>query len=158
MLTPWNPFNDLFRIDSALEPRRTTRGRAFEPAVDVIENDDAYVLNAEVPGMDPEDIDIRLDANVLTLSGERSWNDETSRDGYQRVERAFGRFERSFVLPDTVNTDDIDASVENGLLRVTLPKEAKTLPRRIEVKASKLADKAKKLFTKGESAGSTATA
>ena len=106
----------------------------FVPAVDIIERDNEYVLEAEVPGLKKDEIRIDLKDGVLTISGERKYEDEEKKDKYTRVERCYGSFTRSFTLPDHVETDKIDASYKDGVLSVTLPKGEKARPKAIDVK------------------------
>ena len=106
----------------------------FVPAVDIIERDNEYVLEAEVPGLKKDEIRIDLKDGVLTISGERKYEDEEKKDKYTRVERCYGSFTRSFTLPDHVETDKIDASYKDGVLTVTLPKGEKARPKAIDVK------------------------
>ncbi len=106
------------------------------PAVDVQETKDAFVLRADLPGVDPKDIDITMENGVLTLRGRRS-NETTSEErGYQRVERLSGEFFRRFTLPDVADAESIAAQTSNGVLTVRIAKRAEVQPRRIEVKAS----------------------
>ena len=111
-----------------------TRG-AWSPNVDIYENKDQIVLEAELPGMRPDDVDISIENNVLTLHGERKFEKKDDNDNFHRVERSYGSFTRSFTLPPTVAADTADATFDNGLLRLTLAKREEAKPRRIEVKA-----------------------
>lgn len=111
----------------------------WTPAVDVTEEDKRYVLHADVPGVDPKDIEVTLEEGVLTVRGSRSdEKKETSSDergnGYRRVERVTGNFFRRFSLPDTADADRISAETKNGVLEVVIPKQPKVEPRRITVK------------------------
>jgi len=146
MMTLWNAFDDKFFDDFWRRGQLATRP-VFEPAVDVVEHDSGYALRAELPGMKPEEIDISVDGNVLTLKGERRFEDKSEKGGYQRIERRYGTFQRSFNLPDTVNADAIEATMENGVLALYLPKQEQVKPRKVKV-GSTLTDKAKNLFTK----------
>lgn len=105
------------------------------PAVDIREDQDRYVLRADLPGVDPKDIEITMENGVLTIRGERSESTEDNRDGYRRVERISGRFFRRFTLPDTADAEKIAANGKHGVLEVTIPKHAKVQPRRISVQA-----------------------
>ena len=109
---------------------------AFAPALDVAETEDEFTLVVELPGVSPEDVDITLEENVLTISGERTFYDEKTEDTFRRVERAFGRFHRAVRLPDRVAGDRVEASYTDGLLTVTVPKAEEAKPRRIEVRAN----------------------
>ena len=109
---------------------------SWTPAVDIVEEKDRFVLRADVPGVNPEDMDISMDAGVLTLSGERKSENVTEEQGFRRVERVSGRFFRRFNLPDTADADGIKAKSSNGILEVTIPKLPEVQARRITVEAS----------------------
>jgi HSP20 family protein len=106
---------------------------AWNPNVDIYENKDQIVLEAELPGMNREDFDLTVENNVITLRGERRFEKKDDADNYHRVERAYGSFTRSFTLPQTVSGDGASAEYRNGVLRVALPKREETKARRIEV-------------------------
>lgn len=108
---------------------------AWSPSVDIFENKDQIVLEAELPGMKPEDVNISIENNVLTINGERKFEKKDENDNFHRVERSYGSFTRSFTLPPTVSSENVDAVFENGLLRLTLAKREEAKPRRIEIKA-----------------------
>ena len=107
------------------------------PAVDIFEKDNAYVVTAELPGMDEKNIEVKLDNGGLTIKGEKQEEKEEKRKGYHLQERRFGSFERYFAVPEGVDTDKIDASFKKGVLTVTLPKkpEAQKPAKKIDVKA-----------------------
>jgi len=107
----------------------------WRPAVDIREERDRYVIEADLPGVDPKDIEVTMEDGVLTLKGERRFEKEASGDNYKRVERAYGVFYRRFSLPDTANPDKIEAHGKNGVLEIVLPKEEKVQPRRINVQS-----------------------
>jgi HSP20 family protein len=107
---------------------------AWSPSVDIYENKDQIVLEAELPGMKPDDVNIAIENNVLTVHGERKFEKKDERDNFHRVERSYGSFTRSFTLPPTVSSDAADAVFENGVLRLTLAKREEAKPRRIEIK------------------------
>ncbi|MEP6706419.1 MAG: Hsp20/alpha crystallin family protein [Pyrinomonadaceae bacterium] len=107
---------------------------AWSPSVDIFENKDHIVLEAELPGMNREDFELSVENNVITLRGERHFEKKDDTDNYHRVERAYGSFTRSFTLPQTVSAEGANAEYRNGVLRVTLPKREETKARRIEVK------------------------
>jgi HSP20 family protein len=109
---------------------------AWNPQVDIFENKDQIVLEAELPGLKPEDVEISIENNVLTLHGERKFEKKNEGDNFHRVERSYGSFTRSFTLPPTVNSEDATAEFENGILRLTLAKREEAKPRRIEIKGS----------------------
>jgi HSP20 family protein len=108
---------------------------AWSPSVDIYENKDQIVLEAELPGMKPEDVDISIENNVLTIHGERKFEKKDEQDNFHRVERSYGSFTRSFTLPPTVSSDNVDAVFENGVLRLNLAKREEAKPRRIQIKA-----------------------
>lgn len=103
------------------------------PAVDIREDQDRYVLRADLPGVDPKDIEITMENGMLTIRGERANEVETKTTAYRRVERTTGRFFRRFTLPDSADAERISASGRNGVLEVTIPKHEKVQPRRIAV-------------------------
>src|SRR6266852_6640993 len=108
---------------------------AWSPNVDIFENKDQIVIEAELPGMNREDFDLSVENNVITLRGERRFEKKEDSDNYHRVERAYGSFVRSFTLPNTVTAEGANAEYRNGVLLVTLPKREETKPRPIEIKA-----------------------
>jgi len=105
----------------------------WTPAVDIKEEDGRFVLKADVPGVDPKDIDVTMEDGVLTIKGERRYESEDEANGYKRVERSYGTFYRRFSLPDTANAEDITAKGKDGVLEVVIPKLEKVQPRRITV-------------------------
>ena len=116
---------------------------AWSPSVDIFENKDQIVLEAELPGMKPEDVSISIENNVLTLHGERKFEKKDEGDNFHRVERSYGSFTRSFTLPPTVSSENANAEFENGVLRLTLAKREEAKPRRIEIKAGSGGSQAK---------------
>jgi len=149
MLTVWNAFNDMFNDEFWGRPLATqSTQRSFVPSVDITENEHGYLVTADVPGMKPEEIDIQVENNVLTIRGERKYETEGKQQGYRRVERHYGRFQRSFALPEGVNPEAIEANVENGTLSLRVPKPSVAQPKKVKVNVGGLAEKAKKLFTK----------
>lgn len=107
----------------------------WRPAVDIREENDRFVIEADLPGVDPKDIEVTMENGVLTLKGERRFEKDTKGNNYKRVERAYGVFYRRFSLPDTANPDKIEAKGKNGVLEIILPKEEKVQPRRINVQS-----------------------
>jgi HSP20 family protein len=103
------------------------------PAMDLVEEGDHYVLRADLPGVREEDINVELEDNVLTISGERRAEHEERREGYYRVERASGRFSRSLTLPEGIDPESIEAQFENGVLTVRIPKPEERRPRRVAI-------------------------
>lgn len=119
------------------ENYRTWRGAEtlarWAPAVDIYEKDNAIVLSAELPGMAEEDIDVEVHDGVLTIRGEKKFDNETKEENYHCVERRYGAFERSFTLPTTVNADDVKAAYKSGVLEVTLPKVEAVKPKKVNI-------------------------
>jgi len=111
--------------------------QAFQVAVDIREEDDAFYVDAEVPGLAAEDVKVDVEKNVLTLSGERKVEKEESEGTYRRVERQYGSFTRSFTLPETVDTENISADLKEGVLALRLPKKEAPTPRKISVNSTK---------------------
>lgn len=107
---------------------------AWSPAVDIKEEETQYVLHADVPGVDPKDIEVTLDNGVLTVKGHKETEIKKEEDKYQRIERFSGQFVRRFSLPDTVNADAVTAKTDKGVLEIVIPKTEKVLSKRIEVK------------------------
>lgn len=132
------PFDRLFTeaFNDFLAPIATEEvsNRRFLPAVDIRETSEALSLYVELPGLTKEDVQITLENNVLTLSGERKFEKDTKEENYHRMERAYGTFTRSFTLPANVQTDKVDASFKDGVLTVSLPKSDQSKPRKIAIK------------------------
>lgn len=135
MLTRWDPFAELSRLQNDLNRMRGESRLGFAPAVDILEEEDAIVLSAELPGMKAEDVHVHVENNVLTLSGERKLEHEEKQGDYHRIERSYGSFSRAFALPKNVDAEHIDAKLEAGVLRLKLPKRAAAERRRIEIGA-----------------------
>jgi HSP20 family protein len=139
---PWNFVDLLHRDLDRLAGRRVSLGEAdgavtdWLPAVDIIEEKDRFVLRADVPGVEPKDIEISMDAGVLSLSGQRYEEARSEDAGMQRVERVSGRFFRRFSLPDTADAEGIKALSRNGILEVSIPKLPEVQARRIEVETA----------------------
>lgn len=107
----------------------------WSPAVDIKEEADRFLITADLPGVDPKEIEITMDNGVLTIKGERQSELRDEKEGYKRVERVSGAFYRRFSLPDTADAERIEAKGKDGVLEITLPKHEKVLPRKIEVKS-----------------------
>jgi len=147
----WEPFRDLVSIQDRMNrifegAFRGTRpgseddwalGGTWAPAVDIFEKDGSIVLRAELPGVDPNDVDVRVENNVLTLRGERKFESEVKREQYHRIERAYGTFSRSFTLPNVVDTEKIKAEFKDGLLQVSLPQKEEAKPKQISISVGK---------------------
>jgi HSP20 family protein len=139
-----DPFRDLFQLqdhlfktfDSAVRGGRAGEQGltgAWTPLVDVFEDADGVTLKVELPEVDASDVDLHVEDNTLTLRGERKFEQATSENAYQRLERAYGAFQRSFALPSTIDAEHISAESKDGVLRIRLPKRVETKPRQIKV-------------------------
>jgi HSP20 family protein len=144
-ITRYDPFRDLKSLQDEVNRLFSTNfTRSFgdegiargvwTPNVDIFENKDEIVLEAELPGMNREDFELTIENNVLTLRGERRFEKKDEADNYHRVERAYGAFTRSFTLPQTVSAENAAAEYKNGVLRVALRKREEVKARRIEIK------------------------
>jgi HSP20 family protein len=148
----WQPFHDLAGIQDRMNRifddafRGVSRpsseddwafGGSWAPSVDIYEQDGNIVLKAELPGIDPKDVDVRVENNVLTLRGERKLESEVKREDYHRVERAYGKFSRSFTLPSVVDTEKIKADYKDGVLQVSLPQREEAKPKQISIAVGK---------------------
>lgn len=162
----YDPFRDLRTLQeevNRLFSTNLTRGfgeegigrGAWNPSVDIYENKDQIVLEAELPGMDRDDFDLSVENNVITLRGERRFEKKEETDNYHRVERSYGSFTRSFTLPQTVSAEGATADYRNGVLRVTLPKREETKARRIEIGGESARSTQKTIDTKSETVGSS---
>lgn len=142
-LTRWDPFQDMLSLreamnqlleDSFVKTPIGSRGAAsFVPALDLSETADAFIIDATVPGLKAEDLNITLENNILTISGEMHDEHEQKERNYHRIERRFGSFQRSVSLPNTVKTDAINATLTDGVLHLEIPKAEEVKPRRISV-------------------------
>jgi len=141
-LTRWEPFrgttslqdqvNRLFN-DVLERQGEESRFTAWAPAVDLYETEHELVVKADLPEVDPKDLDIRVENNLLTIRGERKFEKKVNEENYLRVERAYGSFARSFTLANTVNSDAIKADYQNGVLTLTIPKREEAKPKQIKV-------------------------
>jgi HSP20 family protein len=158
----YDPFRDLRTLQEEVNRLFSTNlTRAFDdegigrgawaPSVDIYENKDQIVLEAELPGMKQEDFDLSVENNVITLRGERKFEKTDEGDNYHRVERSYGAFTRSFTLPQTVSAEGAVAEYNNGVLRVTLPKREETKARRIQVSGTGSGAEQKTIDTTAES-------
>lgn len=107
--------------------------RTWAPAVDVFETKDAVVLKAELPGLTADDVDVEIDDNVLTVSGERTFTDTVEEGRFYRLERSYGKFSRSLTLPQGIKADAVSASFADGVLEVTVPKAEEVKPRKVTI-------------------------
>jgi HSP20 family protein len=138
----WEPFRELSSLqtemnrlfNAAFETSPGNGGaRRWTPAMDLLETDEHFVLRADLPGMTESDVNIELEDNVLTVSGERKAEHEAKGEGFYRVERSFGAFSRSLTLPKGINPDTVTAGFENGVLEVRVPKPEERKPRKIMI-------------------------
>ena len=151
----WDPFQDLRsaqeemaqmaqmaqmspRLAHALglhgQPQGSDRAMAWAPALDISERKDAYLVTVELPGVEAEDLDITLEDGLLTIQGERQFTSESSEQQFHRVERRYGAFRRSITLPAQVQAEQIQASFDNGVLQIVVPKMEEAKPKRIQVR------------------------
>lgn len=144
-ITRWDPFRDVLalqnRMNSLFQDFNRTSGEgsdlmttaAFVPPVDIYEDQHKIVLKLEVPGMKESDLDIQLENNLLTVKGERKFENEEKEENFHRIERRYGSFYRSFTIPNTVNPESVKANYDAGVLRVELEKRAEAKPKQIKV-------------------------
>ena len=144
-LVRWNPWREMSTLQHRMnslfnEPFFRSGSEDDElhmgswlPVVDMFDDDDKIVIKAELPGMDKKDISVDIENRVLTLSGERNYDNEVKEDNYYRRERAYGRFKRAFNLPADVDSDQIKADFKDGVLKVEIPKPEEQKPKQITV-------------------------
>jgi HSP20 family protein len=142
-LIRWEPVAELNTIQNEMnrlfntffdQSAATSSGRRWLPPMDLLETAEHYVLRADLPGLSDDDIDVQLQDNVLTVTGERNAEHEQQQEGYHRLERAFGTFSRSLTLPDGVDPDAIQAHVDRGVLEIRIPKPEQRKPRQVHIK------------------------
>jgi HSP20 family protein len=144
-LAPWRPFRELERMrremdrlwDSFFEERPRRKAEEigeWRPSLDVSETKNDLVVKAEIPGIDPKDIDISLTNDLLIIKGEKKQEKEEKEENYHLIERSYGAFTRSIRLPKEVQSDKIIASYKNGILKVTLPKSEEAKKREVKIK------------------------
>jgi HSP20 family protein len=146
-LVRWNPTRDMMRTRNEMHRlvneffRGGNGGErgwwtgAWSPAVDMYESDQALTVKAELPGFSKDDVQVEIKDNVLTLKGERKREHEVKEEQYHRVERAFGAFRRSFVLPALIDADKAEATFKDGVLELKLPKAEEAKPKRVSITA-----------------------
>jgi HSP20 family protein len=153
LATRWDPFQDLrstqdertrYQMDSRFAPTLGLYGQrqdaampstpVWAPALDISERKDAYLVSVELPGVKLDDLTITLDDGLLTIQGERSFADEASEQQYHRIERRYGAFRRSITLPAHVMAEGVEASFEDGVLQIVVPKAEEAKPKRIQVR------------------------
>jgi HSP20 family protein len=141
----WDPFRNLSTLQDQMNRlfESSFRGQPDEsalttwaPSVDIYETENELVLKADLPEVPEKDIDIHVENNMLTIRGERKFEQKVKQDNYLRVERAYGAFSRSFSLPNTVDTEAIKAEYKNGVLTVTMPKRAESKPKQVKITAN----------------------
>ena len=130
-----NEMNRLFNtfFDESAATARGSGSRRWVPAMDLVETADQYILRADLPGLSDDDINIQLEDNVLTISGERKTQHEAHEEGYYRIERAFGNFARSLTLPDGVDPNAVQAHFDRGVLEIRIPKPEQKKPRQVQI-------------------------
>jgi HSP20 family protein len=139
----WEPFRELSSLQTEMNrlfnaafdtpSTGTPAARRWTPAMDLLETDEQFVLRADLPGMSEPDVSVELEDNVLTVSGERKGEQEEKREGFYRVERAFGSFSRSLTLPKGVDPEGVNARFDRGVLEVRIPKPERRKPRKISI-------------------------
>jgi HSP20 family protein len=141
----WDPFRNLSTLQDQMNRlfESSFRGQSDEsalttwaPSVDIYETENELVLKADLPEVPEKDIDIHVENNMLTIRGERKFEQKVKQDNYLRVERAYGAFSRSFSLPNTVDTEAIKAEYKNGVLSVIMPKRAESKPKQVKITAT----------------------
>jgi HSP20 family protein len=148
-MTRWNPFKELEETQNrlarafGLPSARTENGgkeamtvTEWAPSVDIIEDDKEWLVKADLPEVNKDDVKVTVENGVLTITGERKFEKEEKNKKYHRVEREYGTFLRSFALPDAADGDKVAAEFKNGVLQVHLPKNEKAKPKAIDVKVS----------------------
>jgi len=145
-LTPFQPFRGFTSLQGQINrlfneafDRTSEEGNltSWAPAVDIYETEHNLVVKADLPDIKPEDLDIRVENNILTIRGERKFEKKVDDNNYLRVERAYGSFSRSFSLANTVNTEAIQADYQNGVLTLSIPKREEAKPKQIKVRVEK---------------------
>ena len=140
-LMRWNPLHEFQsvsdQLNRLLDPRYGDQPSVFSgswvPPVDIEETKDKLYVRAEIPGMRPEDLDVQFENGVLTIRGERRFENDTNERNFHRIERSYGSFARSFTLPATIDSEQVSARYENGVLELTMPKREEAKPRRITI-------------------------
>jgi HSP20 family protein len=145
----WDPFQDLRSAQDEMaqmspilahalglqgQPQGSGRATAWAPALDISERKDAYLVTVELPGVEADDLEITLEDGLLTIQGERQFTSESSEEQFHRIERRYGAFRRSITLPAQVQAEQIEASFENGVLQIVVPKMEEAKPKRIQVR------------------------
>ncbi|HEU4526727.1 MAG TPA: Hsp20/alpha crystallin family protein [Actinomycetota bacterium] len=142
----WDPFRDLVSIQDELnrlfgrtftgvEPTRPTAAGAWMPSMDVYETEDKIVAIIELPGIDPKDVEVAVEDSTLTVSGSREFSSEIQEENVHRIERRYGSFSRAITLPQTADTEKVEAAFDKGVLTVEVPKVEKAKPKKIQIRA-----------------------
>lgn len=145
MLVRWDPFSEIDSLQRSINrlfddavSGRDRKGKPAEalwaPTVNTLEDKDAFLLSCDLPGVEQKDVKLSLDNDTLTISGTRKLEHEEKKENYQRIESTFGSFSRSFTLPAVVDTAKVEANMENGVLKIRLPKREESKPKQIEIK------------------------
>jgi HSP20 family protein len=148
-------FNTFFEAPTA-PGNGPAQTRRWIPAMDLVESDNDFLLRADLPGLGEEDVNIELEDNILTISGERKAEHEERKEGYYRVERSSGTFSRSLTLPEGVNPDGVRASFDRGVLEVRIPKPEERKPRKVAISVGGSEPKTIEGSETAESAGAAA--
>jgi HSP20 family protein len=144
VLTRWDPLRDLATLQNRINrivresyspegPEEALTTTSFAPPVDIYEDEHTITLKMEVPGIDEKDIDVRIENNTLTVHGERKFEKEEKEENFRRIERQYGSFTRSFTLPSSVDSGQVSAHYDKGLLKINLAKKAEAKPKQIKV-------------------------
>ena len=131
----WPDAEDLFGRFFAPAAPRASRKEEWMPRVDIVEKTEAYLITAEVPGIDPKEIDVTLSGDTLTIRGERTMEEKSEGDHQHASERIFGAFERTFSFPAPVSADGVEAETKNGVITIRVPKSREAQPRKIQIKS-----------------------
>lgn len=126
-------FNSLFENFAEMNGKEQLAAGSFVPPVDIYEDEQNLVLKLEVPGVNEDELNVSLENNVLTVSGERKFEKEEKEENFHRIERRYGSFTRTFRLPNTVDGEKVDATYDKGILKITLAKRAEAKPKQIKV-------------------------
>jgi HSP20 family protein len=127
--------DSMFKAPAQGEENSAIATSDWVPAVDIKETDSAFEIHADIPGVDPKDIEVHMENGLLTIKGERKSESKEEKEGYKRVERQWGSFYRRFSLPDSADADKINAKSKNGVLEITIPKQEKAPARKISVES-----------------------
>ncbi|MEA3353287.1 MAG: Hsp20/alpha crystallin family protein [Campylobacterota bacterium] len=140
-LTKFDPFSEFRDMQRFFDRFPTVKGEessigSFSPQVNTREGEFAYHIDVDLPGMKKDEINISVDNNRLTISGERNFKDEVQREDYYKIETSFGKFQRVFTLPDNADVENIDASTQDGVLEIVVPKLKEEIEnkKKIEIK------------------------